>query len=227
MTSGSHRNSIAILLLIALTAIASSTLRFGQRENEHLPESDSDYYIDMAQVFAEQKLVFEEEFVTPYPHHYSRPTLPFLAGVLDQAVPWLSLRACFSILNIVAGAILAWMLYVVIRRSRPELHYAWAGPLLFLTGFPQMNWGYHILTDTIGLATAFGAALMAAHILDEAELSCRQRACSFFGVGRSVSKFARRRFNIRAGCVSERRLRGEECRDQEKTCKQPGPATRS
>src|SRR5690606_23837804 len=32
--------------------------------------------------------------------------------------------------------------------------------------FPQVNWGYHVLTDTLGLATAFLSALAAAALIE-------------------------------------------------------------
>jgi hypothetical protein len=36
---------------------------------------------------------------------------------------------------------------------------------LFLAGFPQLNWGYHLLTDTAGIATALLGALYAAYLM--------------------------------------------------------------
>jgi hypothetical protein len=33
--------------------------------------------------------------------------------------------------------------------------------VLFLTGFPQVNWGYHVLTDSLGYVTAFSSGLLA------------------------------------------------------------------
>ena len=49
---------IKILILFTLVAVLSSLLRFGNRENNLSDVSDSDYYLDMAQVFVGQKTEF-------------------------------------------------------------------------------------------------------------------------------------------------------------------------
>jgi hypothetical protein len=69
-------------------------------------------------------------------------------------------RAAFSLVNIVAAACKAVMLCGLISRELGRDLYPWAAPTLLLTGFPQLNWGYHILTDTLGLTTAFAASIL-------------------------------------------------------------------
>jgi hypothetical protein len=48
-----------------------------------------------------------------------------------------------------------------VSRERPEWTLTWMPSVLFLTGFPQINWGYHIFTDTLGYATALATAVYA------------------------------------------------------------------
>ena len=69
-------------------------------------------------------------------------------------------------------------LYGLLARIAPDLRYPWLPSALFLTGFPQMNWGYHLLTDTIGYATSFVAAMAAWAILE----SDRRRLLDFAGL---------------------------------------------
>src|SRR5690606_27073536 len=99
-------------------------------------------------------------------HHYGRPALPFLAGWAARLVPGLSVEAGFSVLAILAAWAVAGALHWLIARAAPELQHPWLPSALFLAAFPQMNWGYHILTDTLGLATAFLAALAGAALLE-------------------------------------------------------------
>lgn len=152
-------------VLFAVLALAASIPRFGQRENDASALSDSDYYLDMAAAAA-GKGAFDPEWSSPGyfgAHHYSRPLLPYLAGTLARVVP---VRAAFSLLDVVAAWTAAFVFFVFLRRTAPGLRHPWLPPALFLTGFPQVNWGYHILTDTVGLATAFCTAVAAWTMLE-------------------------------------------------------------
>lgn len=152
-------------VLFAVLALAASIPRFGQRENDASLLSDSDYYLDMAAVAA-GKAAFDLAWSSPDyfgAHHYSRPLLPYLAGTLGRVVP---VRAAFSLLDVVAAWGAAFVFFVFLGRAAPRLRHPWLPPALFLTGFPQVDWGYHILTDTVGLATAFGAAVAAWAVLE-------------------------------------------------------------
>jgi len=164
-----------------LVAVVASLPRFGQRENEGSALSDSDYYLDMGSVFAGDKPAFDATWSgAGYfgAHHYSRPLLPFLAAMVVRAVPGVSLPHAFSMVNVFAAWVLACALYGLLARIAPDLRYPWLPSALFLTGFPQMNWGYHLLTDTIGYVTAFVAALAAWAML---ELD-RRRLLAFVGL---------------------------------------------
>jgi len=148
-----------ILILFTLTAILSSLLRFGERENNLSTLSDSDYYLDMARVFAGQQYKFNPDFLASAAHHYNRPLLPFLAGKLGRTVLNNNYAAAFSIINILSAILIAFLFFVIIVSFYPEIKFAWYPSLLFLTAFPQMDFGYHILTETIGLAFAIGTCL--------------------------------------------------------------------
>ncbi len=157
---------IRAIVFFLLVASASSVFRFGHRENEEQPLSDSDYYLDMAMVFAGEKPAFDEVFVGNAPHHYNRPALPFMAAVVARLFLRDNFRAAFSILNIFAALVIALLLYRMVLFWEPSLRYPWLPSLLFLTAFPQMNWGYHILTDTSGYATAFASLLLGMGVVD-------------------------------------------------------------
>lgn len=147
--------------------MAASLPRFGQRENDAAVLSDSDYYLDMAAVFGGRADGFDPEYSTPgHPgaHHYGRPLLPFLAGRLGPLVPG-GAPTAFSLLDVMAAWGAALVLTLHLARAAPALRHPWVPGALFLTGFPQVNWGYHILTDTFGLATALVSCLLAAGIL--------------------------------------------------------------
>lgn len=151
-----------VVLLLGLLAAAAAVPRFGQRENPSDPLSDSDYYLDMAEAFAAGGAAsFDSTWTTPgHPgsKHYTRPLLPLLAAGLDRLAP-VGVRAAFSIVDVLAAWTLATALFLFLRGSSPGLRHAWLPSALFLTGLPQINWGYHILTDTLGYATAFLSAL--------------------------------------------------------------------
>ena len=162
-------------------AAVSSVPRFGQRENDASALSDSDYYLDMASVFSGDKPAFDPTWSSAAyfgAHHYSRPLLPFLAAAVVRAVPRVSLPSAFSLVNVLAAWVLGSALYGLLARIAPDLRYPWLPSALFLTGFPQMNWGYHLLTDTIGYATSFVAAMAAWAILE----SDRRRLLDFAGL---------------------------------------------
>jgi hypothetical protein len=151
-----------LALLLLLLAAAAAILRFGQRENESAAVSDSDYYLDMAAVFAGEKPAFDADWSAAGhsgAHHYARPLLPFLAGWAARAIPGLGARAAFSLIDVLGAWVVAALLFGLLRRAGPELRHPWLPPALFLTGFPQVNWGYHVLTDTLGYATAFAASV--------------------------------------------------------------------
>ena len=158
----------ATLALLLALAAAAAIPRFGQRENPSAAVSDSDYYLDMAAVFAGERAAFNPEWSAPGhtgAHHYARPLLPFLAGWTARAIPGLGVRAAFSVVNVLAAWLIAALLYLVVARNTTDVRHPWLPSALFLTGFPQVNWGYHILTDTLGYATAFAAAVVAWSIL--------------------------------------------------------------
>lgn len=154
------------IVLLTLVAFVSSALRFGHRENEPLPISDSDYYLDMAEVFAGLRSGFDESLSSQAPHHYNRPALPFLSGLVGHYLLHDNYRAAFSLINIAAAVLIAVLLYRITLGWNGASSVPWVPPVLFLTAFPQMNWGYHILTDTFGYATAFASSLFAIRVLD-------------------------------------------------------------
>jgi hypothetical protein len=162
-----EKTALFALMFLLLSALASIP-RFGQRENEHSPEvSDSDLYIEMARVFTGEMKQFTPDYVVWQPHHYNRPLLPFLAGHLGKDLLGGNLRAAFSLINIIAAAAVALFLKQIIRRHRSEWRLSWLPSALFLTGFPQLNWGYHIFTDTIGYATALATAFYASWLIEQ------------------------------------------------------------
>ena len=170
-----------VVAMLAVVAVVSSIPRFGQRENVGSALSDSDYYLDMATVFAGDKPAFDPTWSNAEyfgAHHYTRPLLPFLAAGVTRVVPGLSLPHAFSLVNVLAAWMLASALYGLLVRIAPGLRYPWLPPALFLTGFPQMNWGYHLLTDTLGYATAFAAALASWALLERG----RWRPLAFAGL---------------------------------------------
>ena len=167
--SDSARLYCFALLFLVLSAICSLQ-RFGQRENETAPVlSDSDLYIDMARVFVGDAPAFNADYVKAGPHHYNRPLLSFLAGHLAKYVLQNHLRAAFSLINIFSITVLAVLLLQSIRQSYPAWRLYWLPPVLLLCGFPQMNWGYHILTDTLGLATAFALGCYATWLINKSD----------------------------------------------------------
>jgi hypothetical protein len=165
--SAPRRTALFVILFLLLSAFASIP-RFGERENEHSPGvSDSDLYIEMARVFTGELKQFTKDYVAWQPHHYNRPCLPFLAGYFGKFLLGGNLRAAFSLINIVAATVVALLLMKVVQRHRPEWQLSWLPSVLFLTGFPQLNWGYHIFTDTLGYATALSTACYAAWLIEQ------------------------------------------------------------
>jgi hypothetical protein len=116
----------------------------------------------MAEVFAGREDAFDPVWSGAGhfgSHHYARPLLPFVAGTLTRAVPGLGVPAAFSVVNVVGAWVVAATLYLWLAHAVPALALAWLPSALFLTGFPQIDWGFHLLTDTIGYATALPAAV--------------------------------------------------------------------
>jgi energy-converting hydrogenase Eha subunit A len=170
-------------VLFAIVATVCSLPRFGQRENEHAPTvSDSDYYLEMSRVFAGEQAQFTPAYVAAGPHHYNRPLLPWAAGMLGKYLLGGDMRAAFSLLAIFASAMIALILKLAIERQRPSWRFTWLPSVLFLTGFPQLNWGYHLLTDTMGLATAMAAALYAVWLVtsEQSELAFARHVLGVF-----------------------------------------------
>jgi hypothetical protein len=161
---------VKILILFILVGILSSLLRFGNRENNIANvESDSDYYLDMAQVFAGQKAEINYKFLSGNEHHYNRPFLPFCAGILGHYVLNNNYPAAFSIINILAAIFIAYLFFIIVNSFYPTIKYPWFPSLLFLTAFSQMDWGYHILTETIGLAFALGTCYFVYNLICQIE----------------------------------------------------------
>jgi hypothetical protein len=161
--NGSAGHRARTLAAFAFLAALASWPRFGQRENPDAVLSDSDYYLDMAAVFAGRKPTFDPVWSAAGhvgAHHYARPLLPFLAGRSSRALA-LDVRVAFSVVNVVSAWIVAAALYLLLARTCPALRLAWLPSALFLTGFPQLDWGYHLLTDTLGYATTVLAAVLA------------------------------------------------------------------
>src|SRR5688572_1871976 len=101
---GPRRAGTIVALLVLATAC--SLFRFGQRENETQPLSDSDVYLDMARVFAGEEARFDPALRDPAyeaSHHYTRPALPFAAGLLGRYLLGERYRAAFSVVNILAA----------------------------------------------------------------------------------------------------------------------------
>src|SRR5688572_25005177 len=148
-------------LIFLMIATAASLPRFGQRENERermRVVSDSDLYLEMARVFIGDQPRFTREWVDWQPHHYNRPLLPFAAGWVGAYLLGGNVLAAFSFINIFLATLAAVLLMRYLREQRPDWKLYWAPSVLFLTGFPQINWGYHILTDTAGYGTAIPMA---------------------------------------------------------------------
>ena len=164
------RPLVFVAFLILLAALCSIR-RFGARENEQVQttHSDSDLYLEMSAVFTGQSHTkgFDRKYADVHGHHYNRPALPFMAGWLGHALLGGDFRTSFSLINIAASVVIAFTLFRLIRSLSPNVDYAWTAPVLFLTAFPQVNWGYHILTDTLGFATALLSAAVAVRLLDE------------------------------------------------------------
>jgi hypothetical protein len=158
-----------IVMAFLVIAIVSAIPRFGERENEALSTvSDSDLYLDMARVFVGDSPRFDQELLEIGPHHYNRPLLPFLAGWLARASLHGNVRAAFSTIAILASTLVALLMFRMVQRLRLA-DPPWLPSVLFLCGFPQMNWGYHILTDTLGIATAFVSFCLAADLIRQAD----------------------------------------------------------
>jgi predicted DNA-binding transcriptional regulator len=148
------RKGVKFTFLFLIVAILCSMPRFGQRENANLPGlSDSDVYLDLARVLTGEKTGFSSDSLLR-PHHLSRPFLCFLAGWTSKLIPGVSLGAGFSIWNILFSTLLAWLLWRVLETWNSDSPLNGLPSVLYLTSFVQMNWGYHILTDTAGFATA-------------------------------------------------------------------------
>jgi hypothetical protein len=156
-------------LVFLTVATVCSIPRFGQRENEDLqpPTLDSNCFLDMARVFNGDAPAFDPGLVKVGPHHYNRPLVAFLAGYLGKYVLGGNLRAAFSIIAILSAVGAALLFLQFIRRVQPDWRFYWVPPLLFLTAFPQMDWGYHILSDGLGMSSAFATALFASWVIDK------------------------------------------------------------
>ena len=158
-----------MILFLGIVAVAASIPRFGSRENEQLAKSDSDYYLDMAEYFSGGQERPDPRYVdpgNPRSHHYIRVFFPFLAGHLGHELLGDDYRTAFSLLNVLAAWLIALLLYQLVATRRPDFDHPWVPGLLFLVSFPQMNWGYHVLTDTMGYATTLAATLAAVHLVD-------------------------------------------------------------
>jgi hypothetical protein len=158
--------SLAKALLFLFAAFAASAFHFGERENETLTLSDSDFYLDMAQVFSGQKPEWNPHFFEIASHHYNRPLLPAAAAAVGRGILGGDFRTAFSIVNILFAALSAVLLSLHLGRNEETARWDVLLPLLFLFAFPQLNWGYHILTDTTGIALAFLASSMSVYLLE-------------------------------------------------------------
>ena len=157
-------------LLFLAIACVSSLPRFGQRENEYATvTSDSDVYLDMAHVFLGDAPAFNPALIPGRPHHYGRPLLPFTAAYLSRYLLHDNLRAAFSVVDVLGATLVAFLLFVWMEQFAHGERFTWLPSVLFLTAFPQIDWGYHILTDTLGFATAFAAAFYAAWLIGKTD----------------------------------------------------------
>jgi hypothetical protein len=109
----------------------------------------------MAMVFSGDKEDFNPDLLRGLPHHYNRPFFPYLAGLIGHYFLDSDFRSAFSVINIIAAIVIAYILLIFIMKYYPEIRHPWIPSVLFLTAFSQMDFGYHILTETIGLAFAF------------------------------------------------------------------------
>ncbi len=169
------------LLALALLAALAAVPRFGTRENPSAELSDSDYYLDMVQVFAGASPEFDPFHTAPGgsgSRHYARPLLALLAAPLARA--GMPPAVALSLVSLLSAWTVAVALLGLARGVLGAGPLAWLPPALFLTGFPQVNWGYHILSDSLGYATALLATLA---------------ACSYLGGERGEQS---RRFGSRA-----------------------------
>lgn len=157
------------VVILGIVAALASIPRFGERENERLARSDSDYYLDMAEVFSGEQEQPDPQYVDPGragSHHYIRPLLPAVAGQVGHRLLGGDHRTAFSLLNILAAWVIALLLTHLVATRQPGIDHPWVPGLLFLVSFPQLDWGYNLLTDTLGYATTFAATLAAVHFLD-------------------------------------------------------------
>lgn len=158
------RASIKWPALFLLLAILVSLFRFGERENENFPLSDSDAYLDMAMTFAQEKESFDSYLVQEKIWHYNRPGFPFAAAVVHHFFPTISYRSAFSLINVLSAWGMSVLLFFIVRQKN-LLETFWLPSCLLLVSFPQLNWGFHILTDTSGLFLAFVCGYLVTEIV--------------------------------------------------------------
>ena len=164
--ASSRRKLALFALLFFVLAGVSSVQRFGQRENEYAKAtSDSDFYIDMAHVFLGDAPAFNGAHVEQAPHHYNRPLFAWMAGYLGRYLLHDNFRTAFSLIDLAGATLIAFVLFLWMRQALPGERFLWLPSVLFVTAFPQMDWGYHILSDTLGFATAFASAFYAAWLI--------------------------------------------------------------
>jgi hypothetical protein len=160
MKRGSHSaRYLSLTVLFLAIAALCSVPRFGQRENEALPVvSDSDAFLDMARVFSGEAEHFRRDWVIDIPLQYRRPLLSFLAAPLGRHLLGGNMRAAISVVQILAATVTALLLLRIVRKQHPDWTFDWLPSVLFLSAFPQMNWGYHLLSDNLGITTALALA---------------------------------------------------------------------
>ncbi len=167
---GKGRFFLLAVVFLAV-AIVSSWPRFGQKENEESPAPpvDSEIFLDMARVFNGNAVAFNPELVKFAPHHYNRPLVSYLAGFLGKYALGGNLRAAFSVVNILGATAAGMAFMLLIRGLQPGWRWYWLPSVLFLTAFPQMDWGYHILSDGLGMSTAVLLAVGGAGLIGRME----------------------------------------------------------
>jgi len=111
----------------------------------------------MAMVFAGEKDNFNPDWQRGKAHHYNRPFFPLLAGFIGHYFLNDDFKSAFSVVNIISAIVIAYILFILILKYYPDIKNPWIPSVLFLTAFPQMDFGYHILTETIGLAFALAS----------------------------------------------------------------------
>ncbi len=167
------------MLILGFVAFVCAIPRFGQRENPLMPISDSDVYIQMANSYASGGSLPEERIAAIW--HYNRPLLSCFGAGIVTVIPGVSVEQAMSVVSVFSAWLVSVLIVMGCQAGRFCQGKAVIAGILFLVGFPQLNWGYHLLTDSLGYAmaaTVFAVFLYAFSMMQ----SKRIVAAGFFGL---------------------------------------------